>query len=343
MRRASRTISCCLLLAAAASPASADPWELTNDRILGDPSFLPLAGEVEGYFQYSYEARTYHSNDGFPPESADQSFNTFTPFLSYGVTDRLSAGVQLPFGNERINGSFTTTEFVPNTNAGFFNFGSFVTVRQRFSERSVGAADPTFQLAWRAIEQGSSPVNLDLMAFYLPNIFQARTSVGQTGSIASGGQSGGFEAAASREMEALTVRAYAELTLVGPQHLHAEPQVQSVYYGGREVYAVGLQSETRVVPWLAVNAGVEAAISTNFDQTSGTRNGPGVRVIEGGQIDPYVGLVIPLLGGRAAGEFLYQHDFIGDQKDRGPAGSTKFYGQSGNIYLARLLFRFQAL
>ncbi len=53
--------------------------------------------------------------------------------------------------------------------------------------------------------------------------------------------------------------------------------------------------------------------------------------------------MIPLLGGRAAGEFLYQHDFIGDQKDRGPAGSTKFYGQSGNIYLARLLFRFQAL
>ena len=345
MRRACR-ITACLLLATAATPASAAPWDLVNDRILGDPAFLPLAGEVEGSFGYSYEAMTYDYDEGSPPESIDRSYDTFLPSLSYGITDRVSASVELPFGNERTDGSFTSYGFVYGPGGGK---PAFVDVRRRFSQRAIGAENPTFRLNWRAIEQGSGPSNLDLAAFYLPNIFQARSSDGQTGTIASGGQSGGIEASVSREMQALTLRAYVELELVGLQHVNADPVSQSIYYGGHAFYAAGVQSQTRVAPWLAVNAGVQAQISAAFDQTTVTHfasfppQSSSARLIPGGEIAPYVGVVIPLFGGRAAGELTYQHSFIGDERRRGPYGSNEYFGQGSNIYTARLLFRFQAL
>ena len=51
MQRAAMALFCA---ACAARPALAADWATDTARILGDPSFLPVAGQVEGVFSYTY-------------------------------------------------------------------------------------------------------------------------------------------------------------------------------------------------------------------------------------------------------------------------------------------------
>ena len=351
-----------LLQAGLLSHASAGAWSPDTARILGDPAFLPLGGQVEGSFGYTYSANLYDFQGSSPFQrlnSWDRSANDFLPFLRYGITDTVSVSAELNFGNSRSTDSTTSqrlvfpqvTPIVRTNLAAIGPIGPFprpvvVVVPERLHERSVGADDPVFALTWRAIDERMAPVDLDLSAGYVPDTFQARSAgVDQTGTRAAGGQTGFVEAALSREMQALTVRAYLEFNYDGRRDISEPGGFQVDRIGAHPSYTGGVQTQTRVLPWLALNAGFGAAASVQYDDVSISSFGPGFRssvtVKPSASIGPYVGVLFPLWGNHVVGEILYQHDFITDQKDDSAVGSSgRYFDQESNFYAARVRFVF---
>ncbi len=120
-RLARRALLALPLLTPALSPALAGDWDPDNARILGDPSFLPLAGEVEGSFSYTYQNDRYDTQSinraaaGLPPSSFRRDDNNFLPTLSFGITDDISVFANLGFGNARNQEDYYYNRFVLGT------------------------------------------------------------------------------------------------------------------------------------------------------------------------------------------------------------------------------------
>lgn len=336
-----RTSGCPLLVLMLVSqflvvvPAYAAGWEADEARILGDPAFLPLRGQVAGSFGYTYSAGQYDFKSS-SPESWKTSTNAFLPSLSYGVTDDISISADLGWGNRRSQDSY-----IP-----FINFRGpmvipDVTVRDRY--RSLGAQNPDFGATWRAIDQRRAPVNVDLAVSYAPDIFTARNAgADNTGTVAAGGQSATLEASVSREMRVLTLRGYAAFQYDGRRNILQPGNFEDVRTGAHPDYAVGLQTETRILPWMALNAGVGAQVSAQFDEQFISPYGrTSETVMPIGTISPYASLVIPVLRRHLSAEFGYQHDFVGDEKIVADGGFTgKYVDRQVNLFFTRLLFVF---
>jgi hypothetical protein len=322
--------------------------DLTADttRILGDPAYLPLAGQVYGDFSYTYSAQTYdYQNNQYPGAivySWNKSGNDFLPHLAYGITDDISVSAALGWGNLRSTDVYTYTEYL-------FPPGGGVTTepkQARVSYRSLGADNPQFAVTWRAIDQRTAPVNVDLSASYAPNIFVARdASVVNQGTIASGGQFAAFDASVSRETRVFTARGYVTFSYDGSrdvlQGTGLGRDVDTLRVGAHPEYTIGAQTETRPVPWAAINLGASASKSARFDdQTISPYFLEGSLTHKpGGTVTPYSGIVIPILPNRIAFELLYQHDFTGDEKVQFPYDRIGKYSEQGtNFYTARIRF-----
>ena len=120
--------------------AHAQALDLTPDtsRILSDPNYLPLAGQIEGSTAYSHgwingsgvnaagdQISSFHINS-----------NVIGQTLAYGITDDLS-----------VNGS---VQYVPRTFREVDGADGRVT-----SSDSSGFSDPTFGATWRALDQNA--------------------------------------------------------------------------------------------------------------------------------------------------------------------------------------------
>ncbi len=324
----------------AASPALAADWSTDTARILGDPSFLPLAGQAEGVFSYTYSANLYDltSQDPFDGHSSyDRSENGFLPTLRFGVTDDISVFADLGFGNARATQDRTYENYV------FTPYFTLVHAHARVTYHSLGAVDPDFGVTWRVIDQRTAPVSVDVTGSYAPDIFQNRSAERlQTGTFATGGQSGSAQLAISRETQVVTLRAYGTFTYNGRRNDTTGDGTEDLRSAAHPSYAVGLQSEARVTPWLAINAGVGASQAVQYDRPllAGDQVTPET-VKPSGSISPYAGVVVPLLGPNIVGEALYQHDFINNESVQVPFGqSYRYYKQESNEFTARLLVTF---
>jgi outer membrane protein OmpA-like peptidoglycan-associated protein len=345
-----------IVISTATAPAVAATWDADSARILDDPSFLPVAGQVEGQLGYTYSANLYDAQTRnasrffFGPgpfpfnESYDRSDNSFGAFLSYGITNDISLFASMDAGNSRNREAYSYEDV-------FFHFPSplgppnFITryVRGTQNFRTIGATNPEFGATWRVIDQARAPVSVDLTGSYRPDIFQARSAgLGQTGSVAGGGQSGTAQLAVSREMNILTLRAYGSIGYLGRENDRGAGGYADLRNAPHATYAAGLQTELRLVPWFAINAGVNAHKAVRFDRVEIFPSGPGAftTIEPGATISPYVGAVIPLVDNHLVTELLYQHDFIGHVSEHNSFQSEEFFHQSSNLFTARLIFAF---
>ncbi len=331
------------LLGSSAAPALAGDWDPDTARILGDPSFLPLAGEIEGSFSYTYQNDRYdYQTPGraaamLAPSSYKRDDNDFLPTLSFGITDDISVFANLGFGNSRNQENYVYDRVV---------FGlptRAVPTRAQTNFHTTGAENPTFGATWRFIDQAYAPVSIDLTGSYSPDIFQARASNRvMTGGEATGGQSGNVQLAVSREMARLTVRAYGGFGYDGRRNEIADSGFEDLRSAPHPVYTAGLQTQTRILSWLAVNAGVTAQQAVRFDrETVQTGADTSVTVEPSGTISPYAAILVPILGQHIVGEVLYQHDFVDNEKLFNPFGvDQRYFHQQSNLYTARVLFAF---
>ena len=358
-----RTVSVALMLQVCwALPAAAGDWEGDPTRILGDPGFLPVAGQVEGSFQYSYSVDRYDFRDEYAedsPRSYDRSRNDFLPQLNFGITDDISVFANLGWGNARNTETYTydRIKIIPQPPFGPPIF-QFIPTKAKIQYHALGANDPVFGATWRVIDQRNAPFSLDITGAYSPDIFKNQAAERTaTGSIADGGQSGSVQLAITREMKRLTLRAYgtfgydgrrnenygySEFVQSGPDDLHAVHASEDLRSSAHAVYSAGVQSQLRLLPYLALNAGVEAQQAMHYDRP--IINGDDVTQVTikpSGSISPYAGLVVPVVPGRLVAEALYQHDFINNEANDYIGGATtRYYKQESNEYTARVLFTF---
>lgn len=111
----------CLVLAwgiAGTRSARAFDWSPDNRRLLGDPAYLPLAGQVAGSFTYARAAGGYDFSTGsfagtVSPSHWTSTGNQYLPALSYGITDDVTVSADFGWGDLRSQDSFTYTFPVP--------------------------------------------------------------------------------------------------------------------------------------------------------------------------------------------------------------------------------------
>ncbi len=334
--------ACLILLGSVcvAPSALAADWSADDARILGDPSFLPVAGQIEGSFAYTYSANLYDITNNNPfngRSSNDRSDNSFLPQLRYGITDDVSLFANLGWGNSRDvqDQTYERYLFVP----------ALRLVQQRYqaSYHALGADNPVFGATWRAIDQRFAPVSVDLIGSYSPDIFQNRSAERlQTGTFASGGQSGSAEIAVSRETHVLTLRAYGAFSYQSRRNDLIDDGSGDLRSAAHPSYSVGLESQARVLPWLAIDAGVSANQAVRFHRQVLEADDVTLQTIKpSGSISPYAGVVVPLLDRRIVGEALYQHDFVNNEAVEQPFGNSyRFYKQESNDFTVRVLFAF---
>lgn len=337
------------------SAAYGADWTADDARILGDPSFLPVAGQVSGSFSYTYSAYLYdlQTSPGGFHAAYDRSANSFLPALQFGVTDDVTVSADMGWGNDRTRETFIAQRlvFVPRAaravgSPGFINPPGLgfhvVSFPATANFRALGADNPVFGLTWRAIDERTAPVDVDLSGSYSPDIFQSRqAALFQTGTLATGGQAGSVQLAISREMRVLTLRAFGTFSYEGRRNQAGvfETDYRSAPHPS---YQAGLQSEIRLLPWLAVNAGVTAQQTVRYDRATITpQENVSNTVKPSGSISPYAGVLVPLIADRLVAEAAYQHDFINNESVAFEGGaSDRYYKQESNLFTARVLFAF---
>ena len=305
----------------AMAPAAAHAFDLTPDttRILSDPAFLPLKGQLSGETTYSYldlsEDRVLPNGVTSPHVSGRR--DSVGQSLSFGLTDRFSVNASMNYAEQRDKDTYPF---------GIFDF------------YSAGFNNPTIGATYRAIEQGATPVSIDISANYSPDVFAARAaSTSRGGTVASGGQSEGVTIAASREMKSLTLQLSAGATYFGDRKMAETADNSTMTVGANWNYRVNLLTQTRLTERLFVNAG--AGYSS---QTDTTASDPFEGISNTNSFNPtlttYIAPGYQVIPNRLVLSVEYDRDYPGVQTQSGSVGVWK--NQVENLYAAhaRCLF-----
>jgi hypothetical protein len=346
-----RTLALCLVLCATAAPAFGADWYGEDAPILFSPGYLPRRGEIFTEFSYSYNANDYSTQyTGMFSEqhnSWDQSSNNFQPRISYGVTDNIDITANFEWSNTRDLETYEDLD-VRHHNSGGTSQAQYVYYRGAENFRAVGADDPAFSITWRPIEQRFAPVNVEIIAGYTPDIFQARSSNdANTGSEASGGQVGSLQVSISRKFDRFTILGYGNFSYDGRRDIVQDGGYAVNRTGAHPVYGIGLQSLFRVVPWLALDAGISGTQSVRYDGVTITPSSQGdIRDANtnnpNATVSTYVGIVFPILPDRLDAEIRYQHTYAGALKTTEAFGTNEQSATSSNSFIAQLGFVFGA-
>jgi hypothetical protein len=226
--------------------AAADFTPIT-DRILSDPTFLPLKGQFYGESSYDYSdgnSQNFKAS-GANLSSTRRTLDTIRQTFEYGVTDRLSINVSEAYG---FSGSsrVTTPAAVAFSNAS-------------------GWDDPTIGLTYRLIDQKEQPFLLDFLTHYSPDAFSSKASIdGEDATIARGGAEADFGLAIARETRFFTIRGSVTATYYGTSsELTASPARGVATTGAYWAPSLGVQTQARLTDRLSAN--VNATYTFNGD------------------------------------------------------------------------------
>jgi hypothetical protein len=275
-------------------PLAAAAYDFTpiTDRILSDPAFLPLRGQVYGESSYDYsDTQSQNFNAGGANlSSTGRSLNTLRQTLAFGVTDRLSFDVSEAYGFSG-NGTITTPGGVR-------------------SNGQSGWEDPSFGLTYRLIDQKEQPFILDFFGHYSPDAFSSRVAIdGQDATVARGGDSADFGLAIARETRFFTIRGSVTANYYGSSTQQTASFVRG--FANTSSYwapSLGLQTQTRLTDRLSAN--VNASYTFNGSPTV-SNNLPYLFHTEdiGDTADVGVSLNYHLIPNKLVGSVNYIHTF----------------------------------
>lgn len=216
-------------------------------RILSDPNFLPLAGQVYGTTAYTHGWVSGSSvNDlDLQTSSFHIDTNTLDQFLAFGLTDDVT-----------INGS---VEYSPVN----YREIDYATGRSATLDSS-GFSDPTFGATWRVLDQGVEPANIDLFGSYTPDVIGAHTATSsEDGTIAKGGQTGAVGAALGFETRSFGVRGAFSADFAGNSDSISVANGDTLQTEAHTDYNLSLATQTRLSELFSVNAGIDHTFASN--------------------------------------------------------------------------------
>ena len=291
------TMTAALLFLPAMAEAQAVDLTPYSGRILSDPEFLPLAGQIYGTSAYTHGWVSGNSVDYLGVETSTFNINTNTldQMLAYGITDDVSVNASMQY----VPANYREADRINGTTAYF---------------ESSGFSDPTFGLTWRAIDQGVYPVNLDLFGSYTPDWISAHTSTAfQDGTVARGGNAGVIGAAVGYVTPGFSIRGAFDANFLGDANVVNLTTGDTVQSAAHTNYNLSLETQTRLNDLFSINAGVAQTFASS---TSGTNLTTGaLQASEPGDVTALqFGLNYSLVPEAFVLSATYAHDFYGDSR-----------------------------
>ena len=229
------------------APRAAQSTELVETRVLSDPLYLPMKGQVFGATGYTFGRPT---GENFKAGSETGTFssddNTFAQTLAYGVTNRLTARIGFGYGvNERDSTADATGDVTVGNSRGF--------------------SDPTFSVTYRLVDELTAPFILDVTGGYSPDLVTAVASGGVgEGSMGRGGQNADLAVTIGRVTRAFTLAGTVTTTHVGEQTTEQLANGTSTAAAAHWSYAAGVATQTRFTSRASVDAGVTVGGAANY-------------------------------------------------------------------------------
>ncbi|MBV8978586.1 MAG: hypothetical protein JO261_02540 [Alphaproteobacteria bacterium] len=299
-----------MLLACAAlagSSVSAFAQQASYDeRILSDPLYLPLQGQIFGATNYAWGSTSQKSFDNTGTEIARSQItsNAVNQAVMYGLSDDLA--LNLDWGYDwRSNSRHDLSG------------GDII-------RSSSGWTDPAFGLTWRAIDEAhGNAFDLDLRAEYLPDLFPAKiATTDEEGTIARGGRAADFGATFGRVTPNFTLAGTFDAVWLDTRQ--ALNQNSGLYTTTSAVwnYRLGIESQFRFGAPYSINAGFGHSFNndtTVFNGTTGL-----FHAATGGDVtDVHASLNYAFTPSMVA-SLNYQHNFYDSARDlfADPANDT---------------------
>ena len=280
------------LAAAVAMPLCAQAQDFTaaGERILSDPTYLPLQGQFSGDTGYGYERTDGDNFDATGARSAitRNTQNVIRQNFAYGLTDALSLNLGIGYGFSGQN-RVASADGVTTTD-------------------QSGWEDPTLGVTYRLLDQRNHPVSLDIMGEYSPDVFQSRTaSASRDGTIARGGPEVDLGVGLGRETRVFTIRGVFFDKYFGASTTFNPNSGGTAETGSYWVPSVGIQTQTRFTDRLSANV----AADYNFNGNPRVVDGAGLARTS--QLGDYqtvnVSLNYHFIPNRLVGSVNYHHTF----------------------------------
>jgi len=298
--------------------------DVVGARILSDPLYLPLQGQVYGATAYTLDMpKGDNFKAGVNTGSFSASDDLINQTFAYGVLNSLAIRVTFGYGSNSRDSTAATTGDVTTGNASGFN-------------------DPTFSVTFRPLDEPRSPVILDLTVSYSPNTFASETAGGTSnGTIARGGQATGLSFALGRVMKSFTIAGTAASTYDGAQTNELLSNGTSTASGAFWSYTFGLVTETRFTERVSLDAGVTVSTSASY-AVSNVQNGnprtyapPSTRALN-------IAMNYHFRPNRLVGSFTYSYDNDTTSTNTFAKASsdTAVENRMGNVVGFRLLYAF---
>jgi hypothetical protein len=307
-------------IAAAAQDLDLTPYA---GRILSDPNFLPLSGQIYGTTAYTHGWTDGNSANsaGLDTSSFHINTNTLDQLLAFGVTDDISVNASI--------------EYTPiNYREIDYASGHSSTVN------SSGFSDPTFGATWRALDQNAWPVDLDLLGSYTPDLIDAHTaSAFEDGTVARGGESGTVGAAVGYDTRSFGIRGAFAADFLGDSSAYNLANGDTIQTQGHTNYMLSLDTQTRLTDLFSVNAGLDHTFATNATAVNLASGAP--RYSEPGDTTAlHFALNYNFVPNQFVVSATYAHDFYGDGRTLyvDPAADSETRDKSGNIVGVKLSY-----
>jgi hypothetical protein len=294
-----------------------------SGRILSDPEFLPLTGQIYGTSAYTHGWISGNSvNDlGTEFSSFHVNTNTLDQTLAYGITDDISvhASIQCAPQNYRE---------IDYSNG------------QRAYLDSSGFSDPTFGATWRVLDQNGWPANLDVFGSYSPDWIGARTAtMFDDGSVARGGDSGIIGAALGVVTRSFSIRGALDVDFLGKSSLLNLGNGDVIETASHTNFDLSLETQTRLTDLFSVNAGISHTFASNAAATNIVSGM--ARDTEPGDLTALqLALNCNLVPDAFVVSATYAHDFYGNSRTlyANPAFDTETRDRSGDILAVKLSY-----
>ncbi len=319
-----RVSGCAFISGLILLPFQVNALDLTPDasRVISDPAYLPLQGQIYGTTAYTYGEITSDADNnlGVKTGSPKTRNSLTTQSFAYGVTDDFTIRVTDSY-------EFSKTDTNPTSGANVL-------------KESDGFTDPTVGATWRALDQKQYPVSFDIIGSYTPDVFNAKSATADNnGTVARGGQEATGGVAISYKTKDFTIYGEGTATYLGSRDSLNESNDVTTNTNSSWQYAANLQTQTRLTDWFSVNLGVTETYSNNYDATnSGTLV---TFTHESGDITSLNGaLNFQLIPDRLVAGLTYAHDFYGNSSNNYALSTsdTSTRNQNQDIYGVRLQY-----
>jgi hypothetical protein len=307
--------------------AHAMDYSLASDRILSDPLYLPLQGQIfsSTSYQWASTSEDIFNAAGVKTGSERINANPLNQMFEYGVTDDFA-----------LSGSIG---YDPSATTHINSIGGPASVRT-----DQGWSDPTFGAVYRVLDQRFNPLTLDVDANYSPNVFSSKAaSDTDDGSIASGGQEWSFGGTLGREMRDFTIAGSFDASYLGRRGALNETTGDDVSTSSTWLYTLGLATQTRLTDQFSVNAGAGYTFAHNanvLNETSLVDHEDRVK----GTPNLNAALNYHFIPNILVGSVTYQHDFGGGSDNvyaALPADNSSVSNKSEDLLGVRVRYVFQ--